>query len=1033
LSTDFNTVFSVFNYPTATVPRFFDVRMEAFEDDIPVDGLLGFCNSGPACTYTAASTCCGVFLFGVCVGLNENDDRPCFADPFRNSMDYRLGKPCEWFDHGYVTYAGSGCANDNYIPRIQTYWRYTKGTACNDAIDLGSLTSGLQLTHSNSNICYSNNFPNSGGNDVFYQFSISQAMGIKVSLCGANGAQFDSYLYLLDSGCNVIASDDNGCGSQSVVSKNLCQTGTYYIVVDGVSANEQGTFTLLVEEDPSFTFSATINKTDVTCTGANDGKAKVTVSGGLPPYSYLWSTGAIIDSVNSLLPGVYSVTINDADGCSISASTTITEPLPLSISISTSDVTCSGANDGSATANVSGGTSPFSYQWNTIPQQTSATAIFLSAGTFAVVVTDANNCTSTSSATINTSSVIIPAIDLQKNVSCFGLNDGEILLTTSGGVQPYTFVWSNGAVSEDISNLAPGNYVLTVTDADNCFVTKSFDISEPSLLQASVENIYPVTCFGYSNGSVTISVNGGTLNYSYTWSNNSIFQDLINVAAGSYDLTVTDANNCTATLNVSVTEPTVLNVVLNPTDPTCFGISNGLINSTTSGGTPPYSYIWSTGDITSDINSIPAGNYSVLVTDANNCFVLETVALSTGPELMVTSSVNDVLCNGDASGVVSVNIAGGTSPYNFTWSDGSSGASLNNVTAGNYSFTVVDADGCMSISDVIVNEPDALSINLLTLDILCSGNNDGMAFAVASGGIQPYDYSWNIPNSQNTNVLAGLSVGNYVVTVADANNCSVINNFSITEGTALDASVIDVWAPTCYGGQDGGVELTATGGLPPYEYAVFTNIFQGNIFNDLESGQYGALILDSNGCSDTVQFTVPEPVEFSVSLPYKAIMVTGSVITLEPTFAGTDSVVSWSWNPSESLSCFQCQNPEASPVYDISYTVTAIDVNGCIDTATIIVIVKQDYEIYTPNVFSPNGDNVNDVYKALDFGASRIFEIKIFDKWGELIFQSNNIKQGWDGTFQNKLLDVGVYTFYITGEFLNTEPFEKTGSITLIR
>jgi gliding motility-associated-like protein len=1033
LSTDFNTVFSVFNYTGAVVPQFFDVRMEAFEDDIPVDGLLGFCNSGPLCTYTGTATCCGVILFGTCIGLNERDDMPCFADPFRNSMNYRLGRPCEWYSHGYVTYAGSGCANDVYIPRIESYWRYTKGTACNDAIDLGEVVSGVQQTHYNSNICYSNNFPASPGNDVFYQFNITQAMGIRASLCGANGAQFDSYLYLLDAGCNVIASDDNGCGTQSIVSKNLCQPGTYYLVVDAIAAGEQGSFTLIVEEDPSFTFAASITKTDVTCTGANDGTAVVAVVGGLPPYTYLWSTGSALDNIASLAPGNYIVTVSDDDGCSITATTTIDEPLPLTVNITVTDVTCSGANDGSATANPSGGTLPFTYQWNTVPQQTSATAIFLSAGTFAVVVTDVNNCTVTGSATINTSSVITPAVDLVKNISCFGLDDGEIQITTSGGVTPYVFAWSHGPATEDVANLSPGNYTITVTDADNCSVTSTFDITEPPLLQAAIDNIYDARCAGYATGAATITVTGGTPNYTYLWSNGFISQDIINVVAGSYDVTVTDANSCTTTLNAIVSEPAPLDVTLTATAPTCFGISNGFVTSQTSGGTPPYSYIWSTGDVTPDINNIPAGNYSVLVTDVNNCFLLVTVSLNTGPELIVETTVTDVLCNGDATGAIALNVVSGAQPIIYNWSNGSSNQTLSNVIAGNYNYTVTDADGCMKISSETINEPPALTLNVLTMDILCSGNMDGMAFAVANGGTPLYNYTWGINPPPSDAVASGLPAGNYSVTVADANNCTVVENFSITEGTSLSAWVDSVWRPTCYGGADGGVILNASGGQPPYEFAVFTNIFQGNIFSNLPSGNFGALILDQNGCSDTVKFYVPEPVEFDVRLPYKATVVLGAKISLKPSFFGTDSVVSWSWSPAEWLSCTQCEQPEAQPINDIVYTVTAIDKDGCVDTANIIVIVKRDYEIFVPNIFSPNADGINDVFQPLDFGATKIFNMKIFNRWGELIYETSDIKQPWDGTYKNKLQDVGVYTYYITGEFLNADPFKKTGTITLTR
>jgi gliding motility-associated-like protein len=162
-------------------------------------------------------------------------------------------------------------------------------------------------------------------------------------------------------------------------------------------------------------------------------------------------------------------------------------------------------------------------------------------------------------------------------------------------------------------------------------------------------------------------------------------------------------------------------------------------------------------------------------------------------------------------------------------------------------------------------------------------------------------------------------------------------------------------------------------------------------------------------------------------------VVLGAKITLEPTFVGTDSIISWSWSPAEWLSCTQCEQPEAQPINDIVYTVTAIDKDGCADTASIIVIVKRDYEIFVPNIFSPNGDGVNDVFQPLDFGAAKIFNMKIFNRWGELIYETSDIKEPCDGTYKHKLQDVGVYTYYIIGEFLNTDPFKKTGTVTLVR
>jgi len=264
-------------YAGDTVPRYFDLRLEAFEDDIPSDflpfGTATTCNTSSRCVFDG-TTCC--FTIINCL-FDEADDLYCDANPFKTNMDYRSGPPCQWYNHGFVT--GSGCADSYYEPEIESFWRYTSGTSCNDAIDLGALTVGGTLSHFNSNECYSNNWSASPGNDVFYAFTVPSTMGVRISLCGSNGATFDSYLYLLDSNCSIDTSNDDGCGTQSLIAKPICNPGTYYIVVDGKTASEMGTFTIEVSEDSSFTFSASISKTDISCNGGSDGTATAAPNG----------------------------------------------------------------------------------------------------------------------------------------------------------------------------------------------------------------------------------------------------------------------------------------------------------------------------------------------------------------------------------------------------------------------------------------------------------------------------------------------------------------------------------------------------------------------------------------------------------------------------------------------------------------------------------------------------------------------------------------------------------------------------------
>jgi len=770
-TSDFDDLIYDFTFTGASVPQFFDLKLQAWEDDIPTDFA---CNTSSRCTYDG-STCC-FFIFGNCIG-SEDDDRFCDADPFKSAVDYRLGPPCEWFSHGFVT--GSGCSNLDYDPHIESYWRYTSGTACNDAIDLGTLTVGGTLSHFNSTVCYTNNFASSSGNDVFYSFNIPAAMGVSISLCGANGAQFDSYLYLLDSNCVIDTFDDNGCGSQSVISKPLCVTGTWYVVVDAVAALEMGTFTLNVSENPQFSFTANITPTDVLCNGANDGQASVSVSGGATPYIYNWSPAGTTSSITNLSAGSVAITVTDDEGCVTTATATVNEPAAMSVSITSQNVSCNGANDGQATANVLGGTTPYSYLWNTNPPQALQTALLLSAGNFAVTITDVNGCTATASTVIGQTTTITISTVNASNISCFGTNDGSIDISVSGGGPPYTYAWSNSEVTQDIQNLPPGNYTVTVTDLDNCFEIMSYAIIEPALLTSTINNSVDVSCNGGTDGGVDLGVAGGTLPYNYSWNNSSTTEDLLSATAGTHVVTVTDANGCTTTSSVTISEPSALVTSLTVTHPSCDGANDGSADLTVLGGTPPYSFLWSNFEVSEDVSNLAPGTYTVVITDANFCFIIDSTVLVLPAPLSSTITSSDATCYNGNDGSINLSVSGGGTPYSFNWSNAANMEDLTDLTAGNYSVTITDANGCAITNAAMVAEPAELDVVALGVDVVCIGDSNGVATVeVNGGGSGPYSYLWN--TGSNASLIEQLNPGQYSITVTDADGCSAESSVFIS-------------------------------------------------------------------------------------------------------------------------------------------------------------------------------------------------------------------------------------------------------------
>jgi len=927
LSPDFNYTMFNFTYPGATVPRYFDVRLDAWEDDINSDQVLGFCSGGTRCTFEG-STCCGIFVWGVCAGVTESDDARCNANPFRNSLDYRLGPPCQWYNHGFVTYAGSGCSSNNYQPEIESFWRYTRGTSCANALSLGTLTPGPGLSHYNSNVCYSNNFASSPGNDVFYSFTITTQTRIIASLCGASGAQFDSYLYLLDGNCNAITSNDNGCGNQSTITRKLCTPGTYYLVVDGKTAGAQGTFTLTLQQDPSFSYTASINPTNVTCNGANDGTATASATGGTTPYSFAWSNGGNTATISNLAPNSYTVTVTDADGCSVTATTAISQPTVLTATTSKTDVTCSGANDGTATVTPSGGTAPYTYRWSSVPLQTTATSIFLADGVYTVTVTDANLCTITRSVTIGTNSVINVSLNSLQNVQCFGQNNGSVTLNVSGGFTPYNYTWSNTATTRDIANVGPGNYTITVRDNSNCSVTRSYTITEPPLLTSVVTDVVDVSCNSYSDGSITVGINGGVQPYTYSWSNGFTTQNLIDVVAGNYTITVRDANNCTVTVNDVINEPVALAINETATNISCSGFTDGAINLNVSGGTPAYSYLWSNGAVSQNLNALAAGTYTVLVTDLNSCFLTRSITLTEPAPLSIQSSTVQVACNGNASGSIDIVPSGGTTPYSFIWSNGATTQNIASLSAGNYSLTFSDANNCSLTQSFTITEPPLLSASLIrSIDVSCAGAADGLAEINVAGGTPPYGFLWS--NGATTQNIVNVAGGNYDVTVTDANNCSATVSATINEPVALAVSTVFT-SPTCYGFVDGSITATISGGNPGYTFSWSNGATTQNLTN-IGAGAYSLIVTDTKGCIASTTVSISEPQTLSITDAITNLQCNGDNSgNINISVAGGTPNYNYSWSngtTTQSINSIAAGN----------YSLTVTDANNCSLTQSFTV------------------------------------------------------------------------------------------------
>lgn len=787
-STDYNLNIFNYTYPGATVPQYFALGIDAHEDDIPTDfapisGITSCGSNGSRCTYENSSCCASIPFVGTCL-FSEEDDYHLVAPNYKTDLDYRQGPPCQWYDHGYVN--GTASQFNFYHPKLESYWRYTKGTSCVNAIDLGTLTTGTTLTHFNSNECYASTFASSPGNDVTYKFRINAPIGATISLCGVNGAQFNSVLYLLNSSCTPLDTNDNGCGNQSIINKSLCVVGDYYVVVDAATAQDLGTFTLTVTENPNFTFSTSITTTNVSCFGRTDGQALAVVNGGTPTFTYAWSNSTSVNPAINLGGGPISVTVTDANSCQASASATITVPAQIGLTTTTTPVTCGGISDGTATANATGGTTPYRYLWNTTPPQTFQTATVLPVGTFTVTVTDDAGCTVSATANVPSATTIAITLDSLKNVQCFGLNNGGVYISTTGGQTPYTFAWSNNNVAtEDNPNIGPGNYTVTVSDNIGCSVSAIYTVTEPALLTNAVSFTFNPRCNSGSDGIVNINVGGGVQPYTYNWSPTSATtQNLNNVGAGTHTVTVTDANNCTATASATLTEPTPYTIALSTTNLQCFGDNNGSATVTVSGQTSPYTYFWSNFATTNSTNGLDGGPFSVVIEDANGCDTIVTSTITSPAEIAIQLTGFEPLCADSANGSINTTVTGGTSPYAYNWTGTNNFTSTNQnpqVASGSYTVTVTDANNCTGTDAIAVSAPSPFTVSVVAINPACIGDSTGAVAASTAGGTAPYTYAWSTSAADDSTYIESLPAGSYSVTVTDANGCQATGQATLTE------------------------------------------------------------------------------------------------------------------------------------------------------------------------------------------------------------------------------------------------------------
>ncbi|MCO4806846.1 MAG: hypothetical protein KC456_09665, partial [Flavobacteriales bacterium] len=605
--------------------------------------------------------------------------------------------------------------------------------------------------------------------------------------------------------------------SGSVVQASPSSSTTYTIIgVDGNGCSDTTTTTVTVTSGPS----ASITGTNIDCFGDSDGAAVVSTSGTTGTVTYAWSTGGTGTSITGLTAGTYTVTVSDGTTCQAIESINITQPsAALTVNIATNN-TCNGSSNGSATAFAFGGTGSKSFSWST--GSTSNFIFGLSAGNYTVTVTDANGCTVSDTITITQPTTALSVSSTSTTmVSCNGGNDGAITVAGTGGTPSYTYSWSTGATTATITGLTAGNYTVTILDAASCFAGNFFTITEPATaVSVSVSSSTNITCNGGNDGAATASGTGGTGTKTYAWSSGGTSATETGLTAGTYTVTATDANGCTDTDDVTLTQPNAVSATFTTSNVSCNGGNDGSATASGTGGSGTYTgYAWTTGGTAATVTGLTAGTYTVTVTDNNGCTGTASTTITEPTVLSVTATESNVSCFGGNDGSASASASGGTSSYSYSWSTGGSGSSITGLTAGTYTVTATDANGCTETDVVILTQPTVLVASIGTpTDVSCNGGNDGAATASATGGTTSYSYAWSGGGGSSA-TATGLTAGTYTVTVTDANGCTDTESTTIAQPTAVSVSIGTPTDVSCNGGNDGSATASGSGGTGTITYA----------------------------------------------------------------------------------------------------------------------------------------------------------------------------------------------------------------------
>lgn len=901
---------------------------------------------------------------------------------------------------------------------------------------ISSVTGGAAISNTAVNICK---------NETLLTFSInpvdSDLNSISVSVAGLpTGATF-----------TITASGTTTPTTAFSWNISAVAVGTYTFFVtyqdDGcpLSSKQTVAYTINVLPKPTFLVNklspATCVKKEVfEIVPAGGGTWNFKVLSGTSLIHSLTGTGNIIDSLSV---GTYTFRVTNANGCyNDTTYEVIAPPKVLIDSVMTTQPLCFGGFSGTATIYARGGLSPFQYKIDASSFSTFSKMAALAAGAHTITVRDGNFCTKDTSITILQPEDIIINVQLKKPL-CNATTDGEITILGSGGTAPYRYtIGASGTfgMSNSFAGLAAGTYLLRVKDANDCIKEKSILLTD-SIKVKTTYSVQNVSCFGGNDGAILFSPYVGKLPFSYamgtgTFSSSASFGPL---AAGVYSFKIKDNYGCYLDTTATITEPTVLKLSLSFSTPTCNGYKDGKILASGSGGTTPYLYSIDGGAFVSSslFGSLGKGTYKITIKDAKNCSKDSTITFGEPEPIYFDTKIQMPLCNGDANATVLVAARGGTATYTYAYDALPTQVSnlLENLNAGSHTISVVDKNNCKKDSIINISEPSKLAFDKINItQPTCENYADGTIIISAKGATPKYLFAINNGTFSSNFTFNKLKEGSYKISVRDSNNCQKDTTLNLVGYPKIILDSVNAIPTTCYGKADGSFMLFASGGNPPLRY-VLENTFDSLMiasYNNLSSKNYVITVVDDKNCFKNFDAYVPQPNPLKIGTN-----ITHNDCVGIDTDGRITAIVTGGTMPYQYRWSVQNNNTDSFilRLENGFYALWVNDKNDCKDSLRAEIYYDNCCTPGIPNAFTPNNDGRNDVFRILYKGDVELKEFSIYNRYGQQVFTTNSVNVGWDGKFNGRDEDLGVYYYLIKmicGNEKNHEIMLK-GDVTLVK